>query len=286
MKLKIALPALLAATVLASCATATPPQDTRNETRPLLFSDEFEGTTLDRSKWSTIGPEFWVNDEQQAYVDRPDVIEVRDGMLVLTPRFAPGVDTNTKRMADFIAGRIESRGKFDFTYGNAEARIRMPDAVGVWPAFWLLGQGRWPTTGEIDIMEYVGDKSWTGVAMHGPGYSGETPFVNRYYFPDGQDVTGWHTYAAEWTPDAVEFSVDGRATYRVTKAMVEHYGKWVYDTPEHVILNFALGGAYPGKVNGIKSPYYGLPQSTVDAIKRGDLAMEVDWVRVWGPAGH
>ena len=272
----------LFALVLAGCATVPAPGQSP-AARALLFADEFDGTALDRSKWTAIGPDFWVNDEQQAYFDRPDVIEVRNGVLVLTPRYAPGVDTHAKRKADFVAGRLVTEGKFDFTYGRAEARIRMPDAVGVWPAFWLLGNGRWPHTGEIDIMEYVGEKDWTGTAMHGPGYSGETPFVDRFYFPPGEDVTGWHVYAAEWKPDSVEFYIDDRLPYRVTRPMVEKYGKWAFDQPEHVIVNFALGGAYPGKVNGIKQPYYGMPAETVERIKHGKLAMEVDWVRVYAP---
>lgn len=273
---------LLAAMLIAACTTGAAAREPANN-RKMLFADEFDGTALDRGKWSVIGPDFWVNDEQQAYFDRPDVIVVRDGLLVLTPRYAPGVDTHAKRKADFVAGRIVTQGKFDFTYGRAEARIRMPDAVGVWPAFWLLGNGAWPTTGEIDIMEYVGEKTWTGTAIHGPKYSGETPFVDRFYFPEGEDATGWHVYAAEWTRDAVEFSIDGRLTYRVTRPMIEHYGRWALDTPQHVILNFALGGAYPGKVNGVKQPYFGLPAETVEKIKRGEVAMEVDWVRVYAP---
>lgn len=275
--------ASLAAGLLAACATTTKPP-TDDTGRTLLFADEFDGTALDRAKWGVIGPDFWVNDEQQAYFDRPDTIAVRDGRLFLTPRFEPGTDTNAKRKADFVSGRITTKDKFDFTYGRAEARIRMPDAVGAWPAFWLLGNGAWPTTGEIDIMEYIGDKSWVGVAMHGPKYSGETPFVDRYYFPAGEDVTGWHTYAAEWSKDQVEFFVDGKLTYRVTRPMVENYGRWAFDTPEHLILNFAMGGVYPGKVNGITQPYYGIPAETVEKVKRGELTMEVDWVRVWAPA--
>ncbi|MBL8656646.1 MAG: glycoside hydrolase family 16 protein [Altererythrobacter sp.] len=272
----------LAAVLLAGCATTAGPQAPTTG-RTLLFSDEFEGTILDRSKWSAIGPEFWVNDEQQAYFDRPDVIAVRGGSLFLTPRYAPGTDTHPRRKADFVSGRIVTQGKFDFTYGRAEARIRMPDATGAWPAFWLLGNGHWPATGEIDIMEYVGEKDWTGTAVHGPKYSGETPFVDRFYFPPGEDVTGWHVYAVEWTKDAIEFSIDGRITYRVTRPMVEHYGKWAFDTPEHVILNFALGGGYPFKVNGIRQPYHGMPAETAERVKRGELSMEVDWVRVWAP---
>lgn len=272
----------LAALLLAGCATTGGPQVPTTD-RTLLFADEFDGTALDRSKWSAIGPDFWVNDEQQAYFDRPDVIAVRDGSLFLTPRYAPGADTHPRRKADFVSGRLVTQGKFDFTYGRAEARIRMPDATGAWPAFWLLGNGQWPATGEIDIMEYVGEKDWTGTAVHGPKYSGETPFVDRFYFPPGEDVTGWHVYAVEWTKDALEFSIDGRITYRVTRPMVEHYGKWAFDTPEHVILNFALGGGYPFKVNGIRQPYHGMPAETAERVKRGELSMEVDWVRVWAP---
>ena len=64
--------------------------------------------------------------------------------------------------------------------------------------------------------------------------------------------------------------------------MVEHYGKWNFDNPKYVILNFALGGAYPFKTNGIEKPYQGMPTATVEKIKRGEVAMWVDWVRVHG----
>lgn len=264
---------------------------TQVQGRPLLFADEFNAGKLDRSKWIVIGPEFWVNNEQQAYVDTPDVlrelpagsVEGADGgVLVLQPHFSKGYKIPGGRTADFVSGRIESKGKFDFTHGRAAARIRMPDAEGVWPAFWLLGNGAWPETGEIDIMEYVGEADWTGVALHGKGYSGETPLVNKYFFPPGADVTQWHEYAVEWTPDQILFMVDGRLTYRATRAMVEHYGKWNFDNPKYLILNFALGGAYPVKTNGITKPYPGLPAATVEKIKRGEVVMHVDWVRVYG----
>ncbi|WP_170290013.1 glycoside hydrolase family 16 protein [Qipengyuania gaetbuli] len=258
--------------------------------RELLFADEFDAGSLDREKWITIGPDFWVNNEQQAYVDDPGVINflqdipgADDGVLMLRPVFSPGIDPKKDRNAPFVSGRIESKGKFDFTYGRAEARIRMPDAEGAWPAFWLLGNGKWPDTGEIDIMEYVGEKDWIGVALHGPGYSGETPLVNKYFFPEGIDVTDWHDYAVEWGEDKIEFLIDDRVIYRVTRPMVENYGKWRFDNPKYLILNFAMGGAYPFKTNGIKEPYNGVPAETVEKVKTGKVAMLVDWVRVWGP---
>ena len=258
----------------------------------LIFADEFDAPALDRSKWEVIGPTFWVNEEEQAYIDSEDTIFIASengsersgtGSLFLKPHFREGFETPTGRTADFVSGRITSQGKFDFTYGRAVARIRMPDATGVWPAFWLLGNGEWPGTGEIDIMEYVGEPDWIGVALHGPGYSGETPLVNKFFFPDGVDVTSWHTYAVEWTDQQIDFLIDGRVTYRVTRPMVENYGEWTFDNEKYLILNFAMGGAYPYKTNLIEEPYNGIPQETVDAVKAGEVAMLVDWVRVYAP---
>ncbi|NVD45282.1 glycoside hydrolase family 16 protein [Qipengyuania atrilutea] len=256
----------------------------------LIFADEFNAPALDRSKWEVIGPTFWVNEEEQAYIDSEDTIFIASengseptgtGSLFLKPQFREGFETPTGRKADFVSGRITSQGKFDFTYGRAVGRIRMPDATGVWPAFWLLGNGEWPGTGEIDIMEYVGEPDWIGVALHGPGYSGETPLVNKYFFDAGTDITDWHEYEVDWNADRILFKVDGRLIYRVTRAMVENYGEWRFDTPKHIILNFAVGGVYPFKTNGISEPYKGMPAETAERIKRGELVMEVDWVRVY-----
>ena len=288
-----ALWALLVAVSCQAAPTADAPKPVAKDWQAsdLLFADEFNAGQLDRSKWIVIGPDFWVNNEQQAYVDTPETIRLLPagsvegsdgGVLALQPNFSKDFKTPNGRKADFVSGRIESQGKFDFTYGRAVARIKMPDTVGVWPAFWLLGNGSWPETGEIDIMEYVGEADWTGVALHGKGYSGETPLVDKQFFPDGTDVTQWHEYAVEWTPQQILFKVDGRLTYRATRAMVEHYGKWNFDNAKYVILNFALGGAYPFKTNGIKEPYQGMPAETVEKIKRGEVAMHVDWVRVYG----
>lgn len=284
-------PALLGAAA-AQGVTAQEPQRGSSQQVPageLLFAEEFNGDALDRSRWNVIGPDFWVNNEQQAYVDSPETIRILPagsvegadgGVLALQPRYSENFRTPDGRSVDFISGRIDSRGRFQFTHGRAAARIRMPDAIGVWPAFWLLGNGTWPDTGEIDIMEYVGEADWTGVALHGKGYSGETPLVNKYFFEPGTDATEWHEYSVEWTPDQILFKVDGRLTYRATRAMVEHYGAWTFDTPKHLILNFALGGAYPYKTNGIETPYQGLPASTVEKIRKGEISMYVDWVRV------
>ena len=284
----------LFASLSACTATTQAPSPANAQGRALVWSDEFNTGALDRSKWNPVGADFWVNYEQQVYLDDPrairfvsDVAGADGGVLELRPVWAPGEDPNTERSADFVSGRLTSQGKFDFTHGRAEARIRMPDARGVWPAWWALGNGQWPDTGEIDIMEYVGEADWTAVAVHGPGYSGDTPIVDRQYFPHGTDVADWHVYAVEWTPQYMSFQVDGRETYRATRAMIEEHGEWRFDTPKHLILNFAMGGAYPHKANGIDEPYPGIPQETVDRVRAGeaDLAMYVDWVRIYAPTG-
>lgn len=260
----------------------------------VVFFDDFDSGSLDRSKWNVVGQDFWVNQEVQIYIDstwtigfHQDLEGAENGALALTARWSEGWTAPRGRVSDIVSGRINTRDRFDFLYGRAEARLRMPAAEGLWPAFWALGYGRWPGSGEIDIMEYVGEPDWIGVALHGPGYSGETPIVNKFFFPEGQDVTDWHVYAVDWTPDQVDFYVDDRLIYRVTRPMVEHYGDWRFDNPKYLILNTAVGGMYPYKTNGIDEPYFGLPQHTVDTIRESGLAMEVDWVRVTrDPARH
>jgi beta-glucanase (GH16 family) len=129
-------------------------------------------------------------------------------------------------------------------------------------------------------MENVGEPDWTSVALHGPGYSGETPLVNKVYFPPPKDATAWHVYAVDWTPRGFVFKVDGAVVYRATRPMVEHYGRWAYDNPKYLILNLALGGAYPVKTNRVTKPYPGIPEATVDQIKANKVRVLVDWVRV------
>lgn len=254
-----------------------------------VFFDGFDGRALDRAKWTVRAGGVVNNDEQQLYVDTASTLYVahgaaaagaKGGALVIRARWAPGEKGPEGQRLDFQSARLDTRGRFEFDHGTAAARMKLPAGAGFWPAFWILGSGDWPATGEIDVMENVGDTEWTSVALHGPGYSGETPLVNRWYFPPGVDTSGWHVYAVDWRKDALLFTVDGRVVYRATRPMIENYGEWAFDNPKYLILNLALGGAYPRKVNGVRAPYPGLPQATVERIRRGDARVLVDWVRV------
>jgi len=257
------------------------------------FIDDFDGKEIDRTKWNIEVTGRTVNNEQQAYIDSGEVLYIvqdgplaegkeSGGVLVFHPRFRDNYSSEATRGReyDFVSGRINTRGRVEFTHGSASARIRMTEGAGLWPAFWLLGNGRWPDTGEIDIMEYVGDKTWVSQAVHGPGYSGNTPIVNRTTMAADADATAWHVYSVDWTATEMVFRIDGEAVYQVTKEMIEKHGRWVFDEPKHVIVNFALGGGYPQGVNRVERPYPGLPESTVEIIKADGAVYLVDWVRV------
>ncbi len=276
------------AVVFAQCSS-TKKNTAGTNSAKIVFFDDFSGKALDRSKWNVITTPPVFNDEQQAYIDSSATIYIvhgkeaegaKNGALVIQPRFSPGFTTKEAKKFDFISGRIDTQDKVEFTYGTVAARIKMSEGTGFWPAWWILGDGPWPETGEIDIMEFIGQKEWTNAAMHGPGYSGNTPFVKRDSFAIIDPVTNWHIYSVDWRHDSLMFKVDGNEFYRVTRPMVEKYGKWSYDNSMFLILNFALGGGYPGGVNKVKEPYFGLPSPSVDLIKQNKSKIWVDWVSV------
>ncbi|MEV7404718.1 discoidin domain-containing protein [Streptomyces sp. NPDC091267] len=254
------------------------------------FFDDFTGSGLDRSKWRTVrtgtemGP---VNGESQAYVDSPDTIRTENGALVLASKYCKGCTPTPNGTFDFTSGRVDTNTKFDFTYGKVSARMKLPVGDGFWPAFWMLGSNvddptvSWPGSGETDIMENIGYGDWTSSALHGPGYSADGNIGKQQTYPNGGRADEWHTYGVEWTPEGMTFTVDDRVVQRTSRQKLESTrGQWVYDHNQYVILNLALGGAYPAGWNKVTQPYWGLPQSSVDRIAQGGVKAEIDWVRV------
>ncbi|MFY7653127.1 MAG: glycoside hydrolase family 16 protein [Chitinophagaceae bacterium] len=252
----------------------------------VVFFDDFSGKELNRKYWNVEVTGMHVNNELQAYIDSNATIQLvqakgaSNGALKLQPIYNPGFITQDGKKFDFVSGRINTNGKADFTYGKFEARIKLTEGDGLWPAWWMLGKENWPETGEIDIMEYVGETDWISAAVHGLGYSGDAGLVNRYYFPKNNDATQWHVYGVEWTEDSLVFKYDGITMFRVTKPMTNFFGKWAFNNPKYLILNYAVGGIYPFKVNGIQAPYYGLSEATLQKIKNKESYMLVDWVKV------
>lgn len=126
-------------------------------------------------------------------------------------------------------------------------RAKLPYGQGIWPAFWLLGENigqvGWPACGEIDIMEYIGrEPNHIFGSLHAPQFDATGAF-NGGGFSDG-----FHTYAVNWQPDRIEFSVDNNIYKTVQKG--EAGGHWPFDQKFFILLNLAVGGNWPGYPDG------------------------------------
>jgi len=254
-------------------ATATPPAS--NGT--LVWSDEFNGSagaTPDASKWTPdVGGSGNGNSELEYYTNNNNARLDGNGNLVIEARKEnPANYQCWYGSCTYTSGRITTQNKFSFTYGKIEARIKIPYGQGLWPAFWLLGANintvPWPTCGEIDAMENIGREPGTvHGTVHGPGYSGSNGIGGPYTLPNNQAFySAYHTFGVQWNTNNVSFSVDGITYFTVTRATVESHGRWVYDHPFFIILNVAVGGAWPGN-----------PDATTVFPQR----MSVDYVRVY-----
>jgi beta-glucanase (GH16 family) len=243
----------------------------------LTWSDEFngpDGSGVDPTKWSfDTGGSGWGNDELEYYTSGTANAVISGGTLVITAtsQGASGYSC-WYGPCQYTSARLNTAGKFSQQYGRFEARIKMPEGQGVWPAFWLLGENigtvGWPSCGEIDIMENIGRTPDSNYGTtHGPGpgnYPGEgLSGTFNAGAPLGSD---FHVYASEWDGGSVRFYVDGSLFWTVTPSQLPAGASWVWDQPFFVLLNFAVGGNWPGSPDATSS----FPQEMV-----------VDYVRVY-----
>lgn len=153
----------------------------------------------------------------------------------------------------YTSARIKTRGRFAATFGRVEARLKLPRGQGIWPAFWMLGDNidtvPWPACGEIDIMELVGHLPDTlHGTLHGPGYSGSRGLSTSTVLPEGEEFSdAYHVFAVDWRPGRVDWLLDGKMFHTLTPADLPSGGEWVFDNhPFYILLNLAVGGAWPG----------------------------------------
>ncbi len=244
--------------------TATPttvPTVTPGPNWTLVWSDEFNGpagATPDATKWTPdVGGSGNGNSELEYNTNNNNTHMDGTGNLVIEARKEnPANYQCWYGGCTYTSGRITTQNKFSYTYGKIEARIKIPYGQGLWPAFWLLGANintvPWPTCGEIDVMENIGREPGTvHGTVHGPGYSGSNGIGGPYTLPNNQAFSSaYHTFGVQWDANNVVYSVDGTTYFTVTRAMVESHGQWVYDHPFFIILNVAVGGAWPGNPDG------------------------------------
>ena len=242
----------------------------------LVWSDEFlgpSGALVDATRWVfDIGGGGWGNQELQTYTDRARNASLDgDGALAIRAlrETFTGPDGITR---EYTSARLKTQGTFAQAYGRFEARLRVPEGQGLWPAFWMLGADipavGWPRCGEIDIMENIGrEPTVVHGTLHGPGYSGAQGIGGAYTLPDGMPFAdAFHVFAVEWEPSAVRWSVDGVVYQTRTPADLPPGQRWVFDHPFFLILNVAVGGSWPGNPDASTA----LPQE-----------MLVDYVRVY-----
>jgi beta-glucanase (GH16 family) len=225
----------------------------------LVWSDEFNvNGAPDDSKWNyQIWDPGYVNNELQSYTNRSKNIIVEDGVLkikAIREEYGKG---------SFTSGRIESNGKFDFTYGKIVIRAKIPTGVGTWPAIWMLGSNigsvGWPACGEVDILESVGkEPNQNHSSLHSPGRSGNTPDTGIINVPNSN--TEFHIYTANWTATYIKFYVDDVLYYTF-----QNSDKFPFHKNFYLIVNLAMGGNWGGDVD---------PNFTSSTL-------EVDYIRVY-----
>lgn len=301
---------LLFASLLAACGSDRAAHKTNSEVKhaewSLVWFDEFDGAALDRSKWE---PETscWGggNNERQCYVDQPDNIVIKDGVLrlkakaqaFLGPEFAQDMpDRGRVIRREYTSGKIRTKGLASWQYGRFEARIKLPKGQGIWPAFWMLPEhnayGKWPLSGEIDIMEAVNlgaqcddcegsdTENRSSAALHyGKKWPNNEFKSGKNILPDGIDA--YHIFALEWTEGRFDWFVNDKKIFTMKKdewysEAVDRTGNALapFDQPFHLILNLAVGGEHSESQN----------EKTFDESAFPN-ALLVDWVRVYACAG-
>ena len=248
----------------------------------MVWSDEFDGSSLDGGKWNiqtgdgtAEGIPGWGNNELQSY--QAANISVGGGNLTITAR------QEAADGRDYTSARINTANKLDMRYGRVEASIHAAGGQGLWSAFWMLPTdseyGTWAAGGEIDIMEVFSrdPRPFTQAALHyGMAWPLNTFTYAKYEGVDPAD--GFHVYAVEWDEQEIRWFVDGTHYHTVRNSTYWNYYKDAqtnahvsgsdsapFDRPFHLLLNLAVGGNLPGAPDPAALP--------------GELV--VDYVRVY-----
>ena len=217
----------------------------------LAWSDEFDGAAgspADGRTWrADTGGHGWGNQELQYYTDDTGnaALDGASHLAIAAGRADPQADGHRYGGCAYTSARLVSKDQVSFRYGLVQARIKIPRARGIWPAFWMLGQDfdgtGWPQCGEIDIMEHFGTgPAVVHGAVHGPGYSGSGGICGSRTLGSslGND---FHVYSVSWEPGRIRWYVNDKLYHSVTPADLR--GKrWVFDHDFFLLLNVAVGG--------------------------------------------
>ncbi len=256
---------LLAFAIIAGCKkdTSAGPADPDSTALPgwsLVWHDEFDGPSIDTTIWNyEVNGNGGGNNELQYYTHESRNAFIEDGALVIQ-----ALKENYLGKS-YTSARFNSSGNRDWLYGRVDVRALLPEGRGLWPAIWMLPTdwvyGGWPYSGEIDIMELIGDRP---NIVYGTVHWGTTtePHLrsgSSYTLPTGKFSQGYHLFSLEWTADSLKWFVDNVQYYSISNGPP-------FDKRFHMVLNVAVGGDWPG------SP---------DATTVFPQYMMIDYVRVY-----
>jgi beta-glucanase (GH16 family) len=270
---------------------AAPKQDTKQNKSEwsLVWSDEFSGTEIDRSKWTyDIGnwivdedgngiTNGWGNNEKEYYTDSSENAFIDDGKLVIKAKKEQVTDQFGTY--DYTSAKLKTKGLFSKKYGRYEIKAKLPTGKGLWPAIWMLPEedkyGTWAASGEIDIVEAWGSSPHkvAGTIHYGEGWPNNKYTGKEFELPKNRGIDSWHTYALEWEPGELRWYVDGELYQTQNKWYskgTDNAANFSYPAPFdqefYLVMNLAVGGWFDGEVD----------ETTVFPSQ-----MEVDYVRVY-----
>ncbi len=241
------------------------------------FDDEFDGTGLDTGKWVVQQTaDGGYHSGQECDEDDPANVSVSDGSLHLTAEqvasfLCPG---DPPYFTQYTSGMVSTAQRFAQTDGLFEVRAKVSSATtqGLQSSFWLypaqLTYGPWPASGEIDIAELFSEYPTLAIPfVHYNSAAGDPDDTNDHCVI--ADPSQFHTYAVQWTPQALTFLYDGQTClvdrWSAASPLVDPAP---FNEPFYICLTQALGIGTNQFLPG-STP---LPATT-----------SVDWVRVWGP---
>ena len=258
---------------MAACApkkTETPQLEGYN----LLWSDEFDGKEMDKSKWNYEPHQpGWTNNELQEYTTSTDNVFVKNGNLVLK-----AIKTEKDGKPYYTSGKVTGQNKTDFLYGKVVVSAKVPEGQGLWPAIWMMPKqesyyGQWPKCGEIDIMESLGNDTTISYSTihYGEPHAEQQGTITKT--GDESFSSKFHEYSVEWEPGEMRFYTDGELVltcndwFTAVEGAEEKPYPAPFNQPFFVQMNLAVGGNWPGN-----------PDETTDFSKAEFL---IDYVRVY-----
>ena len=242
----------------ATAVNAAPTQDVEWK---LSVTEDFSGCVLDGNLWGRIGK--GRSDWDRHMSMRKDLVAVSGGQLHLH-----GVknDDLSKDKRPVLTGGVSTKGRFAMKYGKIELRCKFEGQKGAWPAVWMMPEDpsvRWPSCGEIDIVERLNSDGFVHQTVHS-AWTKKHP-KNPPKSGTGEiDPNGWNICGVEWTPDIIVWTVNGVRTHSYERVGDDPL-RFPWTKPFYLMIDMQLGGKWVGEVD----------ESTLP------VSLHVDWVKFY-----